>query len=902
MTELSFVSDLYRNVLFREPDTAGANYWVNQLTLGGVSRDTVRAAFLNSPEADLYVNPIIRLYENILGRAPDAAGLNAWSQALRAGTQSLAQITAGFLNSTEGQAAGWSGPGVTGQAFITKLYTAMGRTAEQVAADPGAAAWANALNAGRISPADVAIGINESAENKASSAGFVSGYEALRSYGITNPTTAQAQAFSNSATTAQILTSASTVTGTSVPTGVGVTPVTGGVAGQVFTLTAATDSIQGTAGDDTIVGGAGSAGGANTLGAADVINGGGGTDTLSISLEVAGTTNTDVTPNLTAVEVIVAQALGTPGGAGNAGVASINLVNATGVQQIWNQRSTDDLFVTNAQALATVGVKGDVTGIYSVGFKDALASGTSDVVSINLNAATIADLRVGGMTAANEFETINIDATGKSTVTALNQVGGNALAATKVVNVTGTGSVTVTNALAGTVTTVDATKNTGGVDLNLTATGVITATGGSGNDTFRLGGTLTTGDKLDGGTGTNTLGITAGNTLVTGLQVSNFQTLDVGGANAAGAAALANNYDLSKLSGITTLAVGSAINADAGANDVVTINNLAKGAALTIAGTLGTGAGDQLVVNVKDAGAGSPNDVIGVTISGKAALTTGGDLDINDIETVNVTSTTTATTPVTHIFSSFIADEALTINVTNGNAGVTFTNLDAKALVLFDASAATQAVSVTTGADVFSATNGIAFRLGAGADTLNLTGATAPGTTAGSAFVITGNGGGDTITLTALTADPDGAGALGNIGVQETLVYKAATDSQAGVTDLGANKFDSITNFDATTTGPTTQDFVDLTAFGFTGTQAGVFQKTVSVAITATGGVAAADQNQFFVNAGSNVGVAVVASGADSWVFIDANKDGTYSAANDMAIFMVGVTSTDLNAADFIFV
>ena len=666
-------------------------------------------------------------------------------------------------------------------------------------------------------------------------------------------------------------------------------------------LTTSIDNIVGTAGNDTILGGSGSAGAASTLGSADVINGGGGTDTLKLTTE--GGAAVAATPNLTSVEKVFVQATTTVGG------TTVNMVNATGTTEIWNERSTDavGLAVTNVQELATVGVKGAITGgsTYQVGFKDSLASGTSDSLSIALDGATITNLGVGGMTAANEFETLNISATGTNVVTNLIQgTGGGALAATKTVNVTGAGKVTVTAALAATVATVDASANTGGVSFDLSGTGAVTAKGGSGADTFKMGGSLTTADVLTGGDGTDIIGVTAGASLVTGLQVTGFETLDVGGSNSgAGVALSVNTYDLSKLTGITTLKVGSIINNDAlpVADDTTTINNLAKGAAVQINAALGTGAGDQLVINVKDAGAGSPNDIIGVTVSGATAVTTGGDLVIADIETVNLTSTTIATTPVTHVISALNANQALTVAVLNGNADLTISDLNNTSLVLFDATAATKAVSVTTaGGTAFTATNGIAFKLGAGADTLDLTASISAGTLTGSKFIVTGNGGGDTITLTATNIDPDAGGALGTVGNQETVVYLAAADSQAGVTATAVNKFDTITNFDADATAGTS-DFIDLKAFTFTTTQAAAFAKTVTTAITATGGVAAADAASFFVNAGAKIGVAVVAAGLDVWLFVDADKDGSYSATADMAIKLVGVTAVDVTTADFVF-
>lgn len=614
---------------------------------------------------------------------------------------------------------------------------------------------------------------------------------------------------------------------------------------------------------------------------------------MKITTEGATAGGLTVTPNLTSMEKVEVQALTTTG-------TTVNMVNATGTTEIWNVRSTDALTVTNVQEAATVGLKGNVgANAYRVGFKDSLASGTADSVNIALeDAVTTGGLGFGGMTVANEFETINIAATGTNSINQLQQSGGAALAATKTVNVTGAGKVTVTAALAATVTTVDASANTGGASFDLAATGAVTAKGGSGADTFKMGASLTTADVLTGGDGTDIIGVTTGASLVTGLQVTGFETLDIGGADNQTAA---NAYDVSKLSGITTLKVGAALNGTAAAQ-TTTVNNLAKGANVEINAAVGNAAADVLAINVKDAGAGSPNDTISVLVKGAAPIATTGIVDINDIETVTLTADkATATGAVTHTLTNFTADEALTINVANGNAGLTFTDLNAKALVLFDATAATQAVSVTTN-DAFTATNGVAFKLGQAADTIDLTGAT----TAGGDFFITGGAGGDKITLTVTNRD-----AAADPGEEvEVLVYTAAADSQVGKTATGATKYDVITNFDEST-GAAAFDKIDLKAFNIAAGQQSVFVKAPGTAITDTGEVAAADQLNFFVNAGSKNGVAVVTAAdvdgnnggvqAGVYVYVDVNGDGNFAAANDLAIALVGVTAANLTANSFVF-
>lgn len=644
------------------------------------------------------------------------------------------------------------------------------------------------------------------------------------------------------------------------------------------------DNFTGTTGNDTFIGDNTQTNG--SVGAGDQLNGGTGTDTFNYFVAAAG--GAVVAPQLNSVENV--NLVGTT----TAGITT-NLTNAVGLQQV----TLKDTTTTGSVITVGAGVAAGLDNAKITGVATFTGTATQTAATLNVvNGSNVTTVNVDGVA----ITTLNV----VSAAGAANTIG--ALASTgneTTLNVSGAGNITI-NGVGTTLTTINAAAATGTTSIDASATvGNVTYTGGTGNDTIKLGGSLTIGDVVNGGTGVNTLGVTVGSTLVTGLQVSNIQTLDVGGSNSGtGVAASSNIYDLSKLAGITTLKVGSIINDDLApiADDVTTINNLAKGAVVEINAALGTGAGDQLVVNVKDAGAGSPSDVIGVTVSGATAVTTAGDLVIADIETVNLTSSTTAITPVTHTISALNVNQALTVAVANGNAALTITDLNATSLVLFDATAATKVVSATTaGGTAFSATNGIAFKLGAGADVLDLTGSISAGTLTGSKFIVTGNGGGDTITLTAATIDPDAGGGLGAIGNQETVVYLAAADSQAGLTVAGVNKFDTLNNFDAEIIVTPTQDFIDLKAFSFTSTQAAAFAKVVGTAITANGDVAAADANTFFVNAGAKIAVAVVGSGGDTWLFIDADKDGNYSAATDMAIKLVGVTSTDVTSADFTF-
>ena len=98
------VDQFYQTFLHRPADAAGRAGWVNAL-LNGVTEANVVIAFVTSPEytrlhpdASSYVTG---LYEDILGRAPDAAGQSFWERILSTGQRSRAAVAYYFLSSSE---------------------------------------------------------------------------------------------------------------------------------------------------------------------------------------------------------------------------------------------------------------------------------------------------------------------------------------------------------------------------------------------------------------------------------------------------------------------------------------------------------------------------------------------------------------------------------------------------------------------------------------------------------------------------------------------------------------------------------------------------------------------------------------------------------------------------------
>ena len=78
-TATTFITNLYRELLGREPDAASLPGWVNYVQQNGVAGQVqVIRDFMNSAEYKAHY--VTCLYEAFLNRAPDAGGLQFWTQ------------------------------------------------------------------------------------------------------------------------------------------------------------------------------------------------------------------------------------------------------------------------------------------------------------------------------------------------------------------------------------------------------------------------------------------------------------------------------------------------------------------------------------------------------------------------------------------------------------------------------------------------------------------------------------------------------------------------------------------------------------------------------------------------------------------------------------------------------
>ena len=102
---------LYNAAFARFPDADGLKYWIDQFSSGRNTRRVVAQSFLGSEEFtqkygsnvsdETYVN---NLYKNVLGRDADAEGLNYWVGNLSSGIETRYEALLGFAESAENKA------------------------------------------------------------------------------------------------------------------------------------------------------------------------------------------------------------------------------------------------------------------------------------------------------------------------------------------------------------------------------------------------------------------------------------------------------------------------------------------------------------------------------------------------------------------------------------------------------------------------------------------------------------------------------------------------------------------------------------------------------------------------------------------------------------------------------
>lgn len=151
-----FVMQLYRDILGREAEQTGLDYWQQKIDAGTLDRATTASAFLDSTEFQNGAGALTRLYLGGLGRLPDNDGLYHWLTQLQ-GKGNLSSVARTFSSSNE-----FTGhySQLDNDAFIDKLYqNTLGRLAD----NSGKSHWQSQLSNGQERAA-VLLGLTESAE------------------------------------------------------------------------------------------------------------------------------------------------------------------------------------------------------------------------------------------------------------------------------------------------------------------------------------------------------------------------------------------------------------------------------------------------------------------------------------------------------------------------------------------------------------------------------------------------------------------------------------------------------------------------------------------------------------------------------------------------------------------
>jgi hypothetical protein len=554
------------------------------------------------------------------------------------------------------------------------------------------------------------------------------------------------------------------------------------------TLTTSAETLTGGAGDDSfasVISAGGQAG--TTLLPGDVINGGAGNDTLTIS--TAGTNSggaaayTIAAIQTSSVETITFNSFDTDI-TGDGMVLDMTLMPGVETIKVASGSATGDIKIDNANAIVDLivnNMSGDVKLNYPAALTSALLGDQTQNVNISNIAATGSTLLT-----MDGIEVINLDSsTVKSTVEDLR---GNGLTT---LNITGNADLTITQEVefkdAATATavdgTIDASKFTGKLSMTL-PDDVMKITGGSANDTFKMVGTLTGLDVIDGGDGVDTITMTNAALTTQLAKVTNVETLKFNAI-----ADTAVNIDVSKVGGIATVQMDVSDSADSGAGGADTSNRAhtvtkLDGKMLVLAHTTEDAAdaddSDGADVTVTDTVDGA-TDTVNITLANIGRdLHTSTDyfgydtLNVGSYETINLTANANAAgTNAFNEIDHLTATAATTITV--DGTGAFETVLAGTKVTSFDASGLAGALTLTTGA------NKIDVKMGGKSSTVNF------GANLSNTDKVTGGAGAADIVTATMASKTAASGKVDVSGV-EVISYTtsgANTLDMSGTSGLG---------------------------------------------------------------------------------------------------------------------
>lgn len=520
--------------------------------------------------------------------------------------------------------------------------------------------------------------------------------------------------------------------------------------GETFVLKAGIEQLQGTSGDDVFKAEA------KVMDAGDVTDGGAGNDTLEVygNAELKGTfTNIE---NLVIVDAAQAN--------------SDKNIDLSAFSGSFTLKGGSDKVVTvdnvTGQKLVLDGTTEGITLTANMADTQTSANLVSqnagNTVKFSLTGKALTDVnlvtdgaKADTISGTDTIKNVNVTATGDANVTLENM--------NKLENVTvaGAGAVAVDLTVVGSVKSVDASANAGGVTVDLsgaseavfkggTGKDSITVDGskaahdlGAGDDTLTFNGALGEKGTVEGGEGTDTISVVAAQLDALTAEFKNgditgFEVLSVSDS-------LSADINMANFAGINHLTL-------AGTDKDVTVSSMQSGSTLE----LGEGTYKAITVNVDGAAAGQ-DDVLNIELAhGGASSTT--TVAVQDVETINIVSDGEGETHNMIL----TADKATTVKV-SGDAGLTLTLTGSEAVKTINASESTGNVVIS------DALKGVTFMGGAGNDVVEL----------GAGNTVTGGAGKDLFNIKLNTAVNDRS-VITDFGAGDTIKMGTANGSGTG--------------------------------------------------------------------------------------------------------------------------
>jgi len=849
----------------RPGDPAGIKYWLSSSS--GVStarefadkiyaQDEYKTSTVGSKTVEAQVN---QLYLNLFGRSADATGLLYWTQEIEKGNLNLSNVATDLIWSASNPSSGNTAQGALDASALTNKVAA-------------AAAY--------------------TAEVEASTTAILAYQPATTSPFKTSTAFTSAQTYLGTITSATAHTAAGiTSTVTSMTTGSDATTTT------TTNLTTSSDTLTGSSSADTYKGsivytaaGTTTPQSGSTFTVDDEVDGGVGTDTLSLTISgvvdggAVGIPAAD-TKNIEALEVRAVNTETT----NDTDYVQVDATNYSGLTTFTNNRSTATIDLNNLPTGATYIHKGNGTvtmgDTTTVDYKT-----TTDAVNITLdggvvagaasditNSGTATTATVKSTGAANKIDVLAL-ASGNNTITSLtidattnaSFGAGNAgddaaitgMAADSTITITGAGAVDI-ETVDSDVDVIDASGNSGGIQVALSSNTSTVTTGSSGADKITSGATFTTSTKgsVNAGAGSDTLiiGTNVGhiNNATEAGKYTNFETLSLNGT-----------LDLTYIgSQITSLILSGATNAvtNLTASQAASVTASADIGASTIALNTSSGTSDSLTLNLGD-GLGGAHET--------------GALTANGFETINIHANPKAlNADLTSILDSLSADKVTTINMTGTNlANVTLSNAAVTKAATYDASALPGVLNIAGNLIAGSTVKG-----SAGADIIALG-------TVGSTY--NGNGGNEAISGTGIAH-------LESSSVWNTINGGAGTDTitlEANTLTAVDSNFRYVSNVEAITLDSdaaggdvslTTGGFFD-TAFktgGVTATLLGSDTDKVTVSAATFSGDATVTVTSLGLGNAADEDISVTTGNGDDTVTVTASSwVGATGASSGIAI------------------